>query len=311
MIKKLPDSNSNLEEYLPFRDISLIVSDIDGTLISGSDSVIKQIRKAIKKLEQQKVFLTIATGRTFYGSKFLLNKLEIKTGMPIAFYNGSIVLEAGTKKVLYSNFIPHLAIEKLLKVVPFDNTRVYLYVFEVISNALIENYDNLISEKVYGLGQRRKDDKDIEFDVNNLKIEWIDDVEFFDFSVNAILIETEQLNKHQLDNIEFYLKSQHVLDYTNSGSGFIEIKAKGSNKGIIYDVIKNKNELLTKKILSIGDNDNDYELFKFSDISVAVANSSISAIKTADYICKNESSNGFLDMLNVIITAKKYCKDGE
>ncbi len=310
MIKKLPNSNSNLEEYTPFKNVDLIVSDLDGTLISGSDSVIKQIRKAIKKLEQQKVFFTIATGRTYYGSKNLLNKLDIKDGMPIALYNGSIIIETGTDNVLYRKIIPHRAIQDLLKIIP-NNIRVYLYVFEIISNAMIENYDNVIKEKVYGLGQKKNKNRDIVYDINNMEIEWTGTRDIYNFSVNAILIETEELTNEQLNKIETFLKTQELLDYTNSGSGFIEIKAKGANKGVIYDIIKSRKNLHTKKILSIGDNDNDFELFKFADISVAVANSSISAKEAADYICKNESANGFLDMLNVILIAKKYCNDEE
>lgn len=45
-----------------------------------------------------------------------------------------------------------------------------------------------------------------------------------------------------------------------------------------------------------------------ADISVAVANSSSTARKTADYLCRRDCAEGYLDMLMVIETAKRYWK---
>ena len=49
-------------------------------------------------------------------------------------------------------------------------------------------------------------------------------------------------------------------------------------------------------------------ILKMADISVAVANSSSTARKTADYLCRRDCAEGYLDMLMVIETAKRYWK---
>lgn len=304
MIKKLPGSNSKLEEYLPFVNVDFIVSDIDGTLISGSDSVIQQIKTTIKNLKQQKVDLTVATGRTYYGAKTLLQELGIRTGMPVALYNGGIVIEFGTENVLYAKFIGCDEVRGLLQRLPLDYASVYLYTFKVNNNIFKEKDEDSIIEEVYGIGK-----KNVEYDVNGLRIEWIDVLHIRNLQINAILIDKSGINEEEKNHVVEYLKWNGKLSYTDSGSGFIEIKANGLNKGIIFEKIKNQNKYQVNKILAIGDNDNDQELFQYADISVAVANSSVTAIETADYICENESANGFLDMLNVIKTAKKYCED--
>ena len=104
-----------------------------------------------------------------------------------------------------------------------------------------------------------------------------------------------------------YLENnKEKISFTDSGNGYIELKASGLAKGIIYKILKMQKKYKINKILAIGDNDNDKELFQLADISVAVANASPLAIEEADYICEKESAAGFLDMLEVIKTAKKY-----
>ena len=103
----------------------------------------------------------------------------------------------------------------------------------------------------------------------------------------------------------FSLQEENVNETT--GNGFIEIKNAETDKGNIYDILRKKYDV--KKILAIGDNDNDKELFEKADISVAVANSSTLAITTAQYLCENECAKGFLDMLETVKNAKWYYRE--
>lgn len=302
MKEKLPGNNSNLEQFLPFADVDLIITDIDGTLICGAEPILMQIKKTIKSLKKQNVELTVATGRTFYGTNRLLKELEIKERMPIVLFNGSVVLEYGTENVLYSNFIDWMDAFEILKKIPLDKTNVYFYTFEITSDAFRREDEMPIIENVYGTGPGGGD-----YDVNGLKIAWVNEVKLSQLSINAILIEKNGLSEEEKRHILSYLENnKEKISFTDSGNGYIELKASGLAKGIIYKILKMQKKYKINKILAIGDNDNDKELFQLADISVAVANASSLAIEEADYICEKESAAGFLDMLEVIKTAKKY-----
>ena len=67
-MKKLPDKNCNLNELKDFCNVNFIITDIDGTLVKGGDGVIKQINSKIR-FNWGKAFMTIATGRTFFGER--------------------------------------------------------------------------------------------------------------------------------------------------------------------------------------------------------------------------------------------------
>ncbi len=168
MIKVLPGPNSKLEEYFPFVDVDFIISDIDGTLISGSDSIIKQIKNKIKNLRQQKVQITVATGRNFYGTKMLLQDLEIKTGMPIALYNGGVVMEFGTENVLYKRIIDCNDVKRLLHDLLLITRLIYIYTFEIRLNIFEEKKENFVIEKVYCIEM-----ENYGYDVNGMRVEKI------------------------------------------------------------------------------------------------------------------------------------------
>ena len=299
MIAKLPDGNNNLDDFEHFSNVDFIVTDLDGTLIAGPGNVLTQIKENIFLLRRYKVQITIATGRTYAGAQSLMREIDLKVGMPVALYNGSVVIEYGTDNVLYCNPIEYNIIQDLIDYVDLLKTNVYIYTFAIEDLILITEGESRIREKVYGLGiqQNRKE-------VNDLYVEWMREMGQINEPILAVLIEKKYLEQSQINYIKTYIESNTEIVYTDSGSGFIEVKGKGLNKGIIIQILREKYKV--NAILAIGDNDNDKELFQNADISVAVENSSSVAIETADYVCENESAEGFSDMLEVIKSAKKY-----
>lgn len=304
MKARLPDGNGRLEEYNEFINVGLIVTDIDGTLVMGRETIRKQIIRNLRSLRREKTRFTIATGRTYYGVKTLIDELEIERGMPIALYNGGVVLECGTNSVRYQNAISADVVEKIKDFVVSRGGRVLIYTFSN-SQEILRSIDEIeIRENVYQYGG-----KEAGVDVNGLKIISIKNTEEITEQVNAILIEKGELEEKTREQLAGFLQKDNLVSYTDSGNGFVEIKGKGLNKGIIFDILKDMGIGTNEKILAIGDNDNDVELFQYADISVAVANSSQKAIENADYVCDHEGAEGFLDMLQVLIRARKYCRE--
>lgn len=299
MIAKLPNGNNDLDDFELFSGVDFIVTDLDGTLISGPGNVLKQIKDNIIFLRRYKVQITIATGRTYAGAQSLMKEIDLKVGMPVALYNGSAVIEYGTDNVLYCNPIGYKIIKDLIDYIDLLGTNVYIYTFAVEDSILVTEGESRIREKVYGLGKQKN-----RTEVNDLYVEWMSEMRKINEPILAVLIEKKYLNTLQIEYIKTYIEDNSQIVYTDSGSGFIEVKGKGLNKGIIIRILRQRYKL--NAILAIGDNDNDKELFQEADIGVAVENSSVVAIETADYICENESAEGFSDMLEVIKSAKKY-----
>lgn len=303
MKEKLPDGNSSLEQLQKFADVGLIITDLDGTVINGSESVIQQIKNSIFYLRTRYgVNVTVATGRTYSGALPAMKDLNLKDGIPIAIYNGGIVMGYGTNYIFDNRIIQQNIIDQLQEYLKDTASTIYVYTFEISKYPFMIEEKNYTYESVYGIGYRTK-----EFDSNGMKIMWIESSSKIKGVITAILIEQKYVDLQIEEAIINYLNGTHKVAITNSGNGYIEIRGNGLNKGSIFHFLRTHKEYKGKKILAIGDNDNDIELFQNADISVAVANSSKIAIDVADYICDNESGKGFLDMLNTIIAAKRFC----
>lgn len=304
MIATLPDGNSPLYAYENFAEVDFIVTDLDGTLVVGKDPVLKQIKDSIARLKRKQIQVTVATGRTYCGAKARMQELGISRGMPVALYNGGLVVEYGTGNILHADYIPCGVIQALLRTTDLHKSTIYAYTVSSTIPFLFSDRDDYIREEVYAWGNLRKDR-----DVNGMAVRHLQAGDLFEKKISAILIE-DNMSLEEKQIIMEVLQRYSCIRITDSGSGFMEIKGGGRNngkdKGIINDILKGE-KYSAKKILAIGDNDNDVELFKSADISVAVGNTSDLAREYADYVCERNNAEGFSDMLRVLEDAKRYC----
>lgn len=303
----LPDNNSILDSFYTFSDVEYIVSDIDGTLTLGSIPIIQQIKKKTVKLKKKNVLTTIATGRPYCGAYNVIQELGIATGTPLVLYNGGILIEHNTGRIIKEYSIPYEETQKIVEIVSGCGAGIYVYTCDVFIPDVFNILDGYkLRENVYYAGKIKR-----KIDVNGKSVLELANDSIKEKKIVSILIERSEISKDVFEQVMNYLEGDSEISYTDSGNGFIEIRALQDRKSIIIDELRKMNIQKgnkTGKILAIGDNDNDIDLFKVADISVAVANSSPKAIKTADYLCKRDNAEGYLDMLVVVETAKRYCR---
>lgn len=298
-MKKLPDKNCNLNELKDFCNVNFIITDIDGTLVKGGDGVIKQINSKIR-FNWGKAFMTIATGRTFFGARKVIEELDIPRGIPLVLYNGSVIIAYQTNELLLHKTIPKYFLKKLENALNLEKEHFLVYTMK-LSDKAFGITEDMVVEKVYGIGKVENG-----VDVNGLDIEKCKDSNDLLISPCSVLIDKSALSRESQKKVYDVLDHVEEVAYTDSGNGFVEISRNGVNKGIVFQIIQEKYPFLIKKSLAIGDNDNDCELLKAADIGVAVANGSDDAKQAADYICEHEGAAGVLDVIHTLKNASKY-----
>lgn len=303
MKAKLPDKDCNLALLKDFADVEIIVTDLDGTVIDGVDSVRDNISNKIRYLQRNhRMHFSVATGRTYTGALPIMKELNLKDGIPVALYNGGVIIGYGTDKVFSKQIIEPYIVDELFEYIMNSKSSLYVYTFEISKAPFVIEGKNYTQEKVYGMGH-----KGGKKDFNGMPITWVDSSRQIQEMIVAVLIEESLIDLPKKRAIMNYLSKNNMVEATNSGNGYIEIKGNGFNKGSIFEILKEHEDYKGKKTLAIGDNNNDIELFEKADISVAVANSSKAAIDVADYICEYEKGSGFLQMLRVMAAAKRFC----
>lgn len=283
------------EQYKKFSEIKYIVSDIDGTLTSQKLPIMAQIKEKSARLKELNVITTIATGRPYRGTYDIIKDLGISKGIPIALYNGGLVLEYMTGRILDKHIISYNIARNVIDIVSQYGVGIYAYVCDNLESQIVLN----LNERVLYFGKKR-----ISVDVNGFEVIPLTDLSLKANKIISILIEKKELPYKAYYNMITYLNTNKDISYTDSGNGFIEICGTRNKKSMLVREIRNRDKV--GKILAIGDNDNDVDLFEAADMSIAVANSSIKAKNAADYVSSMEGELGYLEMLMVVEYAKQH-----
>ena len=221
MIANLPDGNSPLEDYKIFADVDFIVTDIDGTIIDGDEPVLGQIKKSIANLKRKHTQITVATGRTYYGAELRMKEIGINVGMPVALYNGGVVVEYGTGNILYASYVPSKLVQDLIEIIDLKKTSIYVYIFSAYFPFVSCAQQSFVKEEVYVWGGAQKKQ-----DVNGLPIQYMNGKVCNKKEISAVLIEDGCLSKQEKERILRVLHQYSNIKKTDSGNGFIEIKGE-------------------------------------------------------------------------------------
>ena len=116
MKAKLPDKDCNLTSLKDFADVEIIVTDLDGTVIDGDNFIRDNIRNKIGYLQKYKhVHFSVATGRTYTGALPIMKELDLKEGIPVALYNGGVIMGYGTNKVYNRQIIQPFILDEIIE----------------------------------------------------------------------------------------------------------------------------------------------------------------------------------------------------
>ena len=94
----------------------IIALDIDGTLYNRDKKITPATKEALLQAQEKGCILVLASGRPTAGLKPIADELKMDQyhGLLLA-YNGGVVTDYTTGRVIYSNTIPNLLARRLLR----------------------------------------------------------------------------------------------------------------------------------------------------------------------------------------------------
>ena len=90
------------------QQIRIVLMDIDGTLIRGSNDTIEHVLTQLRKLKPLGIRFSAATGRTLFGAQRIIREMS-EVGMrmpPVIAYNGAVVAWPDDTAVLHRFTLP-------------------------------------------------------------------------------------------------------------------------------------------------------------------------------------------------------------
>ena len=266
--------------------IKLVASDLDGTIIDNSLSIPKDNIKVINNLQKKHIPLVICTGKTYAISKDICQNLHASFGI---FGNGSQIVDLISVNIIAKKTLTIDEITSCFSIIKKYNLHVHAYTDTGI----------ITSKPMY------MDLRNFILFPNKIKFETVDSVlnhiQNKKESISKLIISSPfhlSKAKEELEKIT-NLSINHIFktgiyrdDIIDKEYEYLDISPINVTKGNALQILTNYLQVNKNEILSIGDNLNDIDMFKFSTISAAVNNAHDQVKKFASYITHNSVENG-------------------
>jgi Cof subfamily protein (haloacid dehalogenase superfamily) len=261
--------------------IALVVSDVDGTLLTKEKVLTDRASAAVQKLHQAGVGFTITSSRPAIGMRFLIGPLQIT--LPVGPFNGSSIVGPDMKPI-EQHLLPEAATRRSLEMLSDFGIDIWLFTNELWLTR------NPHGEYVPREKLAIKADPTI-----------IDDFAPYvgrackvvgSTSDPELLIRCEQAMQHELGARATAVRSQTY---------YLDITPPGHNKGTFVQAMAKRLGISTQEIATIGDMQNDVAMFKQSGLSFAMGNASDDVKHHAGRSTASNEEDGFALAMETIL----------
>src|SRR6516225_635087 len=107
------------------KTISLLLADVDGTLVDSKKRITARAKAEIEKMHEAGVKFAVTSGRPPRGMKMIVD--QVKLSAPLAAFNGGMFVEPDTMKVLTSQTLDTETAEAVIERIGSFELDVWVY----------------------------------------------------------------------------------------------------------------------------------------------------------------------------------------
>jgi Cof subfamily protein (haloacid dehalogenase superfamily) len=261
--------------------IALVVSDVDGTLLTKDKTLTEAAQAAVRRLHAAGIGFTITSSRPTLGMRFLIEPLAIT--LPIGAFNGSSIVDPQLKPI-EQHLIPLPAVQRCLDVLNEFGVDIWLFTNDLW---LTRNGDG---EYVPHEKRAIRADPTIVED-------------FAPYLSAACKIVGAGSDPALLQRCEAAMQKALGAEATavRSQSYYLDITPPGCDKGTFVQAIARRLGIATNAVATIGDMQNDLAMFRKSGLSFAMGNATDDVKKVATHVTTSNENEGFAGAMEMIL----------
>jgi Cof subfamily protein (haloacid dehalogenase superfamily) len=265
--------------------IALVVSDVDGTLLTREKLLTERAIGAVRKLHEAGIGFTITSSRPTIGMRFFVEPLGIT--LPIGAFNGSCIVAPSLEPV-EQHLIPESAVRRALELLGEFGADIWLFTSD---RWLARNGNG-----AYVPLEKRAIRADPTL---------VDD--FTPYLSQACKIVGASGDAAGLQRCEAAMQQALGTQATavRSQSYYLDITPPGVNKGTFVQTIADRFKISTDHVATIGDMQNDLAMFKVSGMSIAMGNATDDVKRQATHVTASNEEDGFAKAMEMILGLAK------
>lgn len=267
------------DDLLPIR---LMATDMDDTLLRDDWTISERTVQAIRQAQKRGVYVTIATGRMPASVRPYAQQLGID--VPVITYNGAMVQEALSEKVLYRKVIPIETAQNITNWLLQQDVYFHVYlkdqVFAEKMNDWSRNYERATRVPIVETNLRKR---------LTLEKEGVEKI---------LLFGESEILKGWEDKLHLHYGKE--VRTTQSKPYFLELIHPEVNKGAALSSLAKRLGVKQEEVLAIGDSLNDLEMIQYAGIGVAMGNARQEVKEAANVVTATNQEDG------VALAIEKY-----
>lgn len=276
------------------KKISILLADVDGTLVDSKKRITERAKAAIQKLNQAGLKFAVTSGRPPRGMKMIAE--QVKLSAPIAAFNGGMLVEPDTMQVLIKQTLEADTAQSVIERIGEFGLDVWVY-------AGVDWYLRDLNTP-----HREKEERTVQFPpkvVNDfsealnqgvVKVVGVSDnydlvakaekgiAEEFEHGIHARCTTTSR-------------DCEPSVSAARSQPYYLDVTHPKANKGFVVEMLSDLLKIPPAEFATIGDMPNDVLMFEKSGYSIAMGQASDEVKKSATYVTTGMDDEGFANAL--------------
>jgi len=261
--------------------IALVVSDVDGTLLTKDKTLTEAAKTAVRRLHEAGIGFTITSSRPTLGMRFLIEPLQIT--LPIGAFNGSSIVDPQLEPI-EQHLIPLPAVHRCLDLLNEFGVDIWLFTNDLW---LTRNGNG---EYVPNEKRAIRSDPTIVAD-------------FTPYLSAACKIVGSSADAALLQRCEAAMQKALGAEATavRSQTYYLDVTPPGCDKGTFVQAMAKRLGIATDAVATIGDMQNDLAMFRNSGLSFAMGNATDDVKKVATHVTASNENEGFAGAMEMIL----------
>jgi Cof subfamily protein (haloacid dehalogenase superfamily) len=261
--------------------IALVVSDVDGTLLTKDKTLTDGAKAAVRRLHEAGIGFTITSSRPTIGMRFLIEPLAIT--LPVGAFNGSCIVDPQLKPI-ERHLIPAAAAQRCLDVLNEFGVDIWLFTNEKWLT-------------------RHPDGEYVPHEKRAIRADPTIVADFAPYLEAACKIVGSSSDAALLQACEAAMQKALGAEATavRSQSYYLDVTPPGCDKGTFVQTIAKRQGISTDAVATIGDMQNDLAMFRKSGLSIAMGNATDDVKKAATHVTASNEDEGFAKAIDMIL----------
>jgi Cof subfamily protein (haloacid dehalogenase superfamily) len=265
------------------KNISLVLADVDGTLVTEEKILTRRARDAVRRLHDAGIRFAITSGRPPRGMAMLFDPLDLDT--PIAGFNGGLFVKRDLT-ILAQKTVPADVARQAIDLIRNHGLDAWIY----------SGNDWLIT---------KRDAPHVAREAWTVKFEPTVVADFDKQLEHVAKIVGVSDDHDRVQRCEADAQGMFGRRATASRSQpyYLDITNKDANKGAVVDYLSEQMGIPPEEIATIGDQQNDVLMFDRSGLSIAMGNASDEVKAQAKVVTDSYNDEGFAKAMERFVLA--------